>query len=115
MWPSRPGPWPNSSSAQAAADQLSGIAVASGTAWARGVAASARALVSGITGTEGLHREAIDLLSRTRMAIHGARARLAYGEWLRRQNRRVDARRELRLAYEQFAAMGVEAFRERAR
>jgi len=101
--------------AQVAADQLSGIAVASGTAWARGAAASSRALVSGITDAEGLHLEAIDLLSRTRMAIHVARARLAYGEWLRRQNRRVDARRELRLAYEQFAAMGVEAFRERAR
>jgi DNA-binding CsgD family transcriptional regulator len=101
--------------ASAAADRLSDIAVAGGSDWARGAAARSRALLSDAGACEELHREAIELLGRTRMAAHRARARLSYGEWLRRENRRVDAREELRLAFEAFASMGAGAFAERAR
>ena len=101
--------------ARVAADQLSQLAAASTGNWARGAAARSRALVSGGRAAEGEYREAIDLLGRTRMATHLARARLVYGEWLRRENRRVDARDQLRPAYDAFASMGAEAFAERAR
>ena len=60
-------------------------------------------------------REAIGRLSRTRMAAHLARARLVYGEWLRRENRRAEARDQLRAAFDALAAMGAEGFAERAR
>jgi DNA-binding CsgD family transcriptional regulator len=100
--------------ATAAADQLAEIAAASGTDWARGAAARSRAQVSG-GRAEGKYREAIELLGRTRMASHLARARLSYGEWLRRENRRIDARNQLRPAFKAFASMGAEAFAERAR
>jgi hypothetical protein len=79
--------------ARAAADQLSQLAVASGSNWARGAAARSRALVSGGRAAEEGYREAIELLGRTRMATHLARARLAYGDWLRRENRRIVAGR----------------------
>ena len=98
-----------------AADQLSQLAVASASNWARGAAARSRALVSGGRTAEEAYREAIELLGRTRMATHLARARLVYGEWLRRENRRIDARDQLRSAFDAFAAMGAEAFAERAR
>ena len=62
-----------------------------------------------------LYREAIDHLTPSRMVWYLARARLNYGEWLRRENRRVDAREQLRAAHELFAAMGSEGFAERAR
>jgi DNA-binding CsgD family transcriptional regulator len=101
--------------ARVAADQLSAIAAASGSDWARGVAARSRALLAQGGAAEELYREAIELLSRTRMATHLARARLSYGEWLRRTNRRVDARTQLRPAYQAFAAMGATAFSDRAR
>ena len=101
--------------ASAAADRLSEIAAAGGGDWARGAAARSRALLSDTGACEELHREAIELLGRTRMAAHRARAHLSYGEWLRRENRRVDAREELRLAFEAFASMGAGAFAERAR
>jgi DNA-binding CsgD family transcriptional regulator len=101
--------------ASAAADQLSAIAVASGTDWACGAAARSNALVSEGAAAEAFHREAIERLGRTRMAAHLARARLTYGEWLRRENRRVDARDELRLAFDAFTSMGTRAFAERAR
>jgi DNA-binding CsgD family transcriptional regulator len=101
--------------ASAAAARLSAIAVASGTDWASGAAARSNALVSEGAAAEALHREAIERLARTRMAAHLARARLTYGEWLRRENRRVDARDQLRSAFEAFTAMGARAFAERAR
>jgi DNA-binding CsgD family transcriptional regulator len=65
--------------------------------------------------TEDLHREAIEELGRSRMAAHLARARLSYGEWLRREGRRLDAREQLRGAYDAFEAMGANGFAERAR
>ena len=99
----------------AAADQLSQLAVASGSNWARGAAARSRALVSGGRAAEEEYREAIELLGSTRMATHQARARLVYGEWLRREKRRVDARNQLRPAFDALASMGADAFAERAR
>jgi DNA-binding CsgD family transcriptional regulator len=62
-----------------------------------------------------VYGEALVRLGRTRMATHLVRARLCYGEWLRRQNRRVEARSQLRPAYEAFTSMGAEGFAERAR
>jgi DNA-binding CsgD family transcriptional regulator len=87
---------------------------ASGTAWARGVEARSRALVSEGDDEDALYREAISLLAGSRLGVESARARLLYGEWLRRQNRRVDAREQLRGAYEAFAGMGAGPFAERA-
>jgi DNA-binding CsgD family transcriptional regulator len=101
--------------AAAAADQLAGIAEAGGTGWARGAAARSRALLAAGPAAEEAYREAIELLDRTRMATHAARARLIYGEWLRREGRRIDARRQLRPAFDALAAMGAQAFAERAR
>jgi DNA-binding CsgD family transcriptional regulator len=99
----------------AAADHLSQLAVASASNWARGAAARSRALVTEGRAAEEAYREAIELLGSTRMATHLARARLVYGEWLRREKRRSDARDQLRSAFDAFAAMGAEAFAERAR
>jgi DNA-binding CsgD family transcriptional regulator len=101
--------------AAAAADRLTGIAEASGTRWAAGAAARSRALVTSGPAAEEAYREAIKLLDQTRMATHAARARLSYGEWLRRENRRIDARRQLRIAFGALSATGVHAFAERAR
>ena len=79
----------------------------------RGALARARARQA--SGPRSSHREAIDWLGRCRMAAHLARARLTYGEWLRRENRRVDARQQLRRRYDMFASMGADGFAERAR
>ena len=89
--------------------------MASASNWALGAAARSRALVSGGRAAEEEYREAIELLGRTRMATHLARARLVYGEWLRREKRRIDARDQLRSAFDALASMGAEAFAERAR
>ena len=86
-----------------------------GTDWALGIQARSRALLSDGESAEYLYREAIDRLSRTRIRVELARAHLVYGEWLRRQSRRVDARDQLRTAYEMLTAMGIDGFAERAR
>jgi DNA-binding CsgD family transcriptional regulator len=88
---------------------------ASGTDWALGIAARSHALVVEDERADDLYAEAIERLSRTRVAVDSARAHLLYGEWLRRQSRRVDARKELRIAHEMFTDFGMEAFAERAR
>jgi DNA-binding CsgD family transcriptional regulator len=71
--------------------------------------------VSDGDAAEWLYREAIERLARTRVRVELARAQLLYGEWLRRENRRLDAREHLRTAYQMFSHMGVEGFAERAR
>jgi DNA-binding CsgD family transcriptional regulator len=96
-------------------DQLRERTGASGTAWAKGAAARASALLEDGESAEHLHREGIEALGQSRMAAHLARARLSYGEWLRRENRRVDAREQLRQAYDVFATMGADGFADRAR
>jgi DNA-binding CsgD family transcriptional regulator/tetratricopeptide (TPR) repeat protein len=88
---------------------------ASGTDWALGTEARSRALLSEGQAAENYYREAIERLGRTRMRPALARAHLLYGEWLRRENRRQDARAELRTAHSLFTTMGIEAFAERAR
>jgi ATP/maltotriose-dependent transcriptional regulator MalT len=77
--------------------------------------ARSRALLSEGAAAEGCYREAIDRLARTQLRPELARAHLLYGEWLRREGRRADARTQLRTAHELLAAMGAEAFAERAR
>jgi len=98
-----------------ALERLSEMTRASGTDWALGVEARSRALLSEGAAAERLYREAIGRLGRTRVRVELARTRLLYGEWLRRERRRLDAREQLRTAHEMLTAMGVEAFAERAR
>ncbi|MEQ4722522.1 AAA family ATPase [Nonomuraea sp. B19D2] len=98
-----------------AAQRLDEMAQASGTDWALGTSAGARAQVSDGPAAETLYREAIDRLGRTEVRTALARTRLLYGEWLRRENRRADAREQLGIAYEMLSQMGAEAFAERAR
>jgi DNA-binding CsgD family transcriptional regulator len=98
-----------------ALDRLSVKAAATGTAWALGIEARSRALLSEGDMADDLFRRAIEHLSRTRVRIELARARLLYGEWLRREGRRVDAREQLRMAHDVFVATGIDAFAERAR
>jgi DNA-binding CsgD family transcriptional regulator len=88
---------------------------ATGSAWALGIEARVRALMSGGEAAEDCHRESIAHLSRTRVRVELARGHLLFGEWLRRERRRVDAREHLRTAHEMLTAMGVGAFAERAR
>ena len=95
--------------------RLSERTLAAGTGVALGIEACSRALLSEGEQAERLYREAIERLGRTRMRPALARARLLYGEWLRREKRRADAREQLRAAHEAFTAMGMEAFAERAR
>jgi DNA-binding CsgD family transcriptional regulator len=101
--------------AEAALDPLAETTRAGGTAIGLGVESRSRALVSEGEAAEGHYREAIDRLSRTRRRPDLARAHLVYGEWLRRQRRRRDARDQLRTAFEMFDVMGMEAFAARAR
>jgi RNA polymerase sigma factor (sigma-70 family) len=95
--------------------RLTERSTASGTQWALGVTARSHALVAEGGAAEDLYIEAIERLVHTRVAIDLARAHLLYGEWLRRQRRRLDARNELRLAHDMFTNFGMEAFAERAR
>ncbi len=84
------------------------------TDWGLGIAARCGALVSEGDAAENHYREAIERLARTQLRPELARAHLVYGEWLRREGRRVDAREQLRTAHEMFTAMGMEAFADRA-
>jgi DNA-binding CsgD family transcriptional regulator len=95
--------------------RLSEMAQASGTLWALGVEARSRALLSERGAADSLYRKAIDLLGRTGLRPDLARAHLLYGEWLRREGRRVDARDQLRRAHDMLMSIGMEAFAERAR
>ena len=88
---------------------------ASGTNWALGVEARSRALVTEGNAAEGLYQDSIMHLDRSRVRAELARAHLLYGEWLRRQRRRGEAREQLRTAHDMLEAMGMEAFAERAR
>jgi DNA-binding CsgD family transcriptional regulator len=105
----------DSASAVAAHERLAPRARASATDLAHGIEARSRALVSEGPAAEAAFAEAIELLGRTRLRVHLARARLLYGEWLRREGRRVDAREQLRAAHELFSQFGVHGFAERAR
>ena len=98
-----------------ALEVLSESTRASGTPWALGVEARLRALLAHGEAAEALYRESIDRLRPTRLRLDLARAHLLYGEWLRRERRRVDARNELRAAHELFSDFGMDAFAERAR
>ena len=100
--------------ARRAIDQLAATTAPSGTHWAAGLECLCRALAAGDDGAEPLYAEAIDRLGQTRIVTSLARARLLYGEWLRRQGRRIDARKQLRAARDMFASMGAEAFAARA-
>jgi DNA-binding CsgD family transcriptional regulator len=83
--------------------------------WALGIEARSRALLSDGEAAEHLYQEAIERLARTRVRLQLARAHLLYGEWLRRQRRRQDARERLRAAYKLFTEFGMDAFAERTR
>ncbi|MER7251220.1 AAA family ATPase [Kribbella sp. NPDC000426] len=101
--------------AAAAFELLSEMTQASGTDWALGVAARSEAQLYDGTKAEDLYRQATDRLERTAVRTELARARLLYGEWLRREGRRVESREQLRAAYDASAEMGMLAFCERAR
>jgi DNA-binding CsgD family transcriptional regulator len=103
---------------QRAADALERLTEstrACGTDWALGIETRSQALLSDGEVAERLYREAIDRLGRTRVRGALARAHLLYGEWLRREHRRTDARQQLRIAHQMFVTMGAEGFAERAR
>jgi DNA-binding CsgD family transcriptional regulator len=95
--------------------RLADRARASATDWAVGIAARSHALLLGEELAESQYLKAIERLGNTRMAVDSARTHLLYGEWLRRQRRRLDARKELRTAHEMFSEFGMEAFADRAR
>jgi DNA-binding CsgD family transcriptional regulator len=88
---------------------------ATSTDWALGIEARCRALLAPAPAVDDLYQDAIDRLGRRRIAPEQARAHLLYGEWLRREGRRVDARDQLRTAYEMLSTIGMQAFAERAR
>jgi len=102
-------------SAHEALRRLIEITGPSGADWGLGIEARCRALLSGADSAEPLYREAVERLGRMDVRGELARAHLLYGEWLRREGRRVDARTQLRAAYDEFTRMGMDAFAERAR
>lgn len=95
--------------------RLVDMSLASGTDWVLGIAARSQAALATGKRAEELYIRAIEQLGKTRIAVDLARAHLLYGEWLRRERRRLDAREQLRTAYELFTDFGLEAFAERAR
>jgi DNA-binding CsgD family transcriptional regulator len=101
--------------ATAAVEMLAEVTSASGTDWACGVEARCRALINEGPVAEDLFQESIELLGRTRLRPDLARARLLYGEWLRRERRHTEARAELRQAHDMFEEMGMDGFAQRAR
>jgi len=105
----RPGP------AVAALEQLCEVTRAAATDWALGIQARCRALLSEGEAAEHGYVEAIGRLGRTQVRVELARAYLLYGEWLRRENRRVEAREQLRAAHQMLATMGIGGFADRAR
>ena len=105
----------NSALAEHAMGRLSAMTAIDGSDWAAGLDARCRALVSERAEAEPCYIAAIDRLRRTPLRPDLARAHLLYGEWLRREGRRVDARAQLAGAHEMFVAMGAEAFEERTR
>jgi DNA-binding CsgD family transcriptional regulator len=98
-----------------ALERLAQTTRATGTDWGLGIEARSRALLSEGEAAERLYREAIERLGRSRVRVALARAHLVYGEWLRRERRRTDAREQLRTAHEMFMTMGADGFAERAR
>ena len=101
--------------ARDAVGQLEISAGAGESEWGLGVLAAARAMISDGEAADALFGEAVERLARTDIVVHRARARLQYGEWLRRANRRTDARRELTAAHDLFTGMGAHGFAERTR
>jgi DNA-binding CsgD family transcriptional regulator len=101
--------------ASAAFDELSGSTMASGTDWALGIRARSCGLLGKDGGADDSYREALRYLSATGLGTEIARTHLLYGEWLRRERRRLDAREQLRTAHEMFTTMGADGFAERAR
>jgi hypothetical protein len=100
--------------AGSALDRLTERTRASDSDWGLGIEARSRALVSDGEEAEALYREAIERLGQTRLRPELARAHLLYGEWLRRDRRRIDARDQLRQAEDMFTSIGMEAFAARA-
>jgi DNA-binding CsgD family transcriptional regulator len=98
-----------------ALSRLSQMTTSSGTDLAQGLKARSQALLSEGEAAETLYRQAIERLTHTRVRMELARAHLLYGEWLRRERRRLDAREQLRHADRLFAEFDTEAFAERAR
>jgi DNA-binding CsgD family transcriptional regulator len=96
-------------------DQVAETTRPGGTDWGLGIEARCRALVSEGEVAEDRYREAIDRFGRARLRTELARSHLLYGEWLRRENRRADAREQLRTAYDLLSAIGMDGFAERAR
>ena len=105
----------NTRQAADALARLSEITLPSGTDWALGIQARSQALMSDGEEADALYREALERLGRTRVRVDLARAHLLYGEWLRRERRRLDARKQLRRAHAMFTEFGMGAFAERAR
>jgi DNA-binding CsgD family transcriptional regulator len=105
----------NTKPAAGALELLTDSTRASGTGWALGIERRSRALLARDEEAETLYREAIERLEPTRLRVDLARSHLLYGEWLRRERRRLDARAQLRSAHRLFTEFGMEGYAERAR
>jgi DNA-binding CsgD family transcriptional regulator len=105
----------NPEAANRALERIVAATSVASTDWALGIQARSRALQSEGETADRAYREAIERLDRTRLRPELARTHLLYGEWLRRENRRVDARVQLRAAHEQLTSIGMDAFADRAR